>query len=294
MVDNLIFLDAVPSLEDSRDYRYSQKKADLRESVDLREWDSPVDDQKSIGSCVGNAIANAYELMVRQLYPKKFVNLSRLFIYYNSRIFDNSYKQDVGTYIRDGMKSVAKYGVCSEALWPYNESKFSSQPTPDCYVDASARVITRYETLYTLRDLIEVLNDSRPVVIGMYVYDDFMSLGPTKPVVKVPSASDQSLGSHAVAVIGYDLDRQLFLAKNSFGKNWGDKGYFWIPFEYMRTEVFEKWCFDISSQPALNIDADIAVSKGPPKRTQIIVELGEGGYAVKQLTDGKPIVLYKN
>jgi C1A family cysteine protease len=269
-----IFLDAVPSIADDRDYRYSQSKIALKESVDLREWDSVVDDQSYIGSCVGNAIANAYELMVRKLYPEKFVELSRLFIYYNSRLFDNSYKEDIGTYIRDGLKSASRYGVCSEKLWPYVEENFNSQPPPECYVDASQRIVTRYETLYTLRDMLEILNDNRPIVVGMNVYTGFMEMNPTRSVVRVPKESDSFIGSHAVALVGYDLDRQLFLAKNSFGTNWGDQGYFWIPFEYARTEVFEKWCFDISSQKAVDIDANtLSSSKKPNPSGRYIVEI---------------------
>lgn len=252
-MDNVIkpVLDAVPSLKDKRDYRYSQSKTELRNSVDLREWDSAVDDQKSTGSCVGNAIVNAYELMVRRLYPAQFIDLSRLFVYYNSRLFDNSIREDVGTYVRDGIRSAARYGICAENLWPYVETKFNFQPGPACYVDATQRIITRYETLYTLRDLLEVLNDNRPVVVGMTVYAAFMDLNAANPVVPMPSPGEPSIGSHAVVLVGYDFPTQLFLVKNSFGPAWGDQGYFWMPFEYMRTEVFEKWCFDISSQSTI-------------------------------------------
>ena len=245
-MDKKFFLDAVPSPKDDRDYRYSQKKIDLKQSVDLREWDSPVDDQLSVGSCVGNAIASAYELMVRNLYPEQFVELSRLFVYYNSRLFDNSYKDDVGTYIRDGLKAASRYGICEERLWPYDEEKFDDQPSPDCYVDASQRLVTKYEILYSLRDMIEVLNNNQPIVVGMIVYDSFMELGAINPVVKLPTQYDLLSGSHAVVILGYNLSKQMFLAKNSFGTNWGDNGYFWIPFEYIRTEAFEKWCFDIN------------------------------------------------
>lgn len=241
-------LDSIPSPTDSRDYHYSQKKSELKKFVDLRKWDSPVDDQLSVGSCVGNAIASAYELMVKKLYPETFVELSRLFIYYNSRLFDESYGEDIGTYIRDGMKAAYKYGICEEKLWPYIEEKFDEQPSPECYSNASQRVITRYEALYTLRDMLEVLNNNQPIVVGITVYDDFMTMSSADPIVKLPQQKDQSYGSHAVTLMGYDLSRQLFIAKNSFGKEWGSNGYFWIPFEYIRTEAFEKWCFDINTQ----------------------------------------------
>lgn len=53
---------------------------------------------------------------------------------------------------------------------------------------------------------------------------------------------------HAVTVIGYDLRRKQFLLKNSFGTHWGAGGYAWLPFEYEREYVFERWVFDINDQ----------------------------------------------
>jgi C1A family cysteine protease len=250
MVDTIknIILDAVPSRPDERDYRYSQKKMELKESVDLRDGDSSIENQGPIGSCVGNAIVSAYELMVRKLYPEKFIDLSRLFVYYNSRLFDDTLKEDSGTYIRDGLKAAARYGICSETLWPYIVDNFDKQPSPECYVDASQRLVTRYEILYTLRDMLEVLNDGMPVVIGMYLYQGFTEMDIIRSVVRLPRENESIVGAHAVVLVGYDLPGQMFLAQNSFGTDWGDNGYFWIPFEYIRTQVFEKWHFDISSQ----------------------------------------------
>lgn len=246
-MDNIIF-GAIPSRHDTRDFKYQQRKVNLKESVDLREWDSRIEDQGSLGSCVGNAIASAYELMVRRLYPSQFTELSRLFVYYNSRLFDDSLKEDVGTFIRDGLKAVARYGICSEQLWPYSLDKFDDQPTPSSYVDAAQRLVTKYETLYSLSDIFEVLNDNRPVVIGMILYEGFMELNATNNIVRMPYGREDSIGNHAVVLVGYDLSKKLFLAKNSFGKTWGDNGYFWIPFDYFADNVFERWCFDISDQ----------------------------------------------
>lgn len=280
-VDTLL-LDAVPSIEDIRDYRYSQKKIELKESMDLLEWDGQVDNQSFIGSCVSNAIASAYELMVNRLYPDKAAALSRLFVYYNSRLFDNTIEEDTGSYIRDGLKAVARYGVCTEKLWPYDELKFKEQPSPQSYVDATQRLISKYEALHTLRDLLEVLNDDRPIVIGMSLYDGFMDMGPSTSVVRMPKEDEKAVGFHSVIIVGYDLPRQLFLAKNSFGNKWGDRGYFWIPFEYVRTQVFEKWCFEINNQSTIDIDLPITTVKPEPGSRRLAVETNATGFTLRQ------------
>lgn len=258
-MDNLIrrYDEILPSRYDSRDYRYSQRKLTISEAVDLREWDSGVEDQSTLGSCVGNAIASAYELMVRRLYPTQFVELSRLFVYYNSRLFDNTLRVDEGTYIRDGLRAAARYGMCTEKLWPYLPSTFDQQPTPECYVDGANRTVTRYETLYIIQEVLDALSDHKPVVTGMPLYSEFLQISPGEAVLAMPSRNAQPIGNHAVVVLGYDLAKQIFLAKNSFGTGWGDAGYFWIPFDYMERYVFERWCFDISSQTINSSSVDL-------------------------------------
>ena len=207
-----------------------------------------IEDQHDLGSCVGNAIANAYELMVRQKYPDQFVELSRLFVYYNARELEGDIANDSGAYIRTGLSAVKKWGICTEALWPYYINRFTVKPTPECYADAAKRKITEYYQLATAEDMIETLNNNQPVIIGMSVYESFDRTSKNDPVVAIPDSSDTYLGGHAVTVIGYDLDRQLFLFKNSYGTGWGDGGYGYITFEYERSHVFERWAFEISDQ----------------------------------------------
>lgn len=218
----------------------------------MREWDSLIEDQGDLGSCQGNAITNAYELQVKRLYPDRFVELSRLFVYYNSRLLDDAVMDDVGAYLRDGMRVVKKFGICSEKLWPYDVKKFTVRPTDECYADALARTITSYQSLETIDEVLQALNSNKPVVIGLTVYDSFNLVSKSNPVIHAPFDHETHTGGgHAMTIVGYDLNKQQFLVKNSYGTDWGDRGYGWLPFEYVETEGFEKWVFDISEQPQI-------------------------------------------
>lgn len=232
-------------------YPNKSKEVQLDESVDLREWDSPIEDQGSLGSCVANAVTNTYELMVKYQYPNKFIELSRLFVYYNSRLIANNISEDSGAYIKDALAGVKKYGICSEKLWPYLYDKFDDQPTPDCYQDASKRKITEYSFLTTLNEILTKLTAKKPVLIGMNIYDEFLVVDKANPILSMPTSTSYPLGGHAVTVLGYNLSKQLVLIKNSFGNEWGDNGYGWISFEYINQESFEKWCFEITDQSTI-------------------------------------------
>jgi C1A family cysteine protease len=235
-----------PSLPDDRDYIYRSDSTEvLREQVDLREWDTIVESQDSLGSCSANAITNAYELCVNRMYPEYFTHLSRLFIYYNTRLEHGIVEEDEGMFLRDGMKSLTRYGVCCEELWPYNITKFNIEPSEEAYEDAKKRRILRYQKLISTYYITEVLNNNKPVVFGMTIYDSFMNLNERISTVSFPSRKEKSMGGHAMCMVGYDLKKRLFLAKNSFGTDWGEDGYCWIPFDYIRQEGYDIWTFDI-------------------------------------------------
>src|ERR1700722_3045212 len=121
----------VPDLPDARDHLYRAPKAigAIPKSVDLRPGCPVVYDQGELGSCTANAIAGAIEFDQRkEKLPQPFTP-SRLFIYYNERVMENSVASDAGAQIRDGIKSVAAQGVCPETLWPYVADQFATPPS---------------------------------------------------------------------------------------------------------------------------------------------------------------------
>lgn len=178
-------------------------------------------------------------------YPDQFVDLSRLFIYYNIRELDGTVEYDMGGYLRDGIKVLRSRGVCREELWPYDTTKFNVKPTQDCYDDAQHRTIKEYQRLDNQDSIVDALNSNKPVVFGMTIYPSFYDVDLNNPVIPMPGANEKSDGGHAMCFMGYDLPRKLFLAKNSFGTDWGDAGYCWVPFDYFREYGYDTWTFEI-------------------------------------------------
>ena len=233
--------------QDWRDRYYSFSRIESpRDRVDLRPWASPVEDQLHLGSCVGQAVVGAYELLLNKADRKKFTDLSRLFVYYNARLLDNAVDEDVGAYVRDGIKAVNKYGVCSEQSWPYLIERFAHAPSVQSYEDAQSRLIKKYYRIETIEDIVDALNADNPVVTSMNVYDSFYELDrPGVTILPMPKADENMIGGHAVTFVGYNLPKRLFLARNSFGEEWADNGYFWVPFDYAEKDFMDNWTFDI-------------------------------------------------
>ena len=42
-------------------------------------------------------------------------------------------------------------------------------------------------------------------------------------------------------IVGYDDTKSWFIVANSWGKGWGDKGYCYIPYEFMQENGSDYW-----------------------------------------------------
>ena len=227
----------VPDLPDHRDQLYSAPVVALQAmppKLDLTPQCPPVYDRGQLGSCTANAIGAAFEFeLLKQKLPDFMP--SRLFIYYNERAMEGTVASDSGAQIRDGIKSVAKQGVCPEPLWPYVIAKFKTKPSKPCYVEALKHKATLYQRLTpTLNQLKGCLTSGYPFVFGFTVYDSFESPAVAKSGhAPMPTQGEASIGGHAVMGVGYDDSNQWFIVRNSWNTTWGMKGYFTLPYAYV-------------------------------------------------------------
>jgi C1A family cysteine protease len=233
----------VPDLPDARDHLYAAPPAvlgKLPHKVDLRPQCPPVYDQGQLGSCTGNAVAGVLQFdRMKQRVSSSDFTPSRLFIYYNERVIEGTVDTDSGAQIRDGIKTVAKQGACFEdsptECWPYDITKFAEKPPKPCYTAAhKARAVSYSRVARTLTQMKGCLASGYPFIFGFSVYDSFESEEVARTgKVPMPKPSEQLLGGHAVVAVGYDDAHSRFIVRNSWGKGWGQEGYFTMPYAYL-------------------------------------------------------------
>ncbi|HLZ68677.1 MAG TPA: C1 family peptidase [Dehalococcoidia bacterium] len=228
----------IPDEPDYRDYLYAAPPAvliTLPSSADLRPQCPPVYDQGQLGSCTANAIAGAFQFdELKQQLAASFTP-SRLFVYYNERAIEGTTGTDAGARIRDGVKSIAKQGVCPESEWPYDPAQFAKKPSAKCYRDALQNRAIQYQRV--LQDLMQIkgcIASGFPVIFGFTVYDSFESQQVAQTgVVPLPAPTETVIGGHAVVAVGYDDASQRFIVRNSWGTGWGMQGYCTMPYAYL-------------------------------------------------------------
>lgn len=232
----------IKDVEDKRDHVYHLtlkqiQKASEEKAVDLRETCPKVYDQGQLGSCTANSIGGAFEFDLLRQNLKDFVP-SRLFIYYNERVMEGSVSQDAGAQIRDGIKSIAKQGVCHEADWPYDIEKFAEKPPQDCYLSAKGTKCLKYARVSQRVDHLKavLVHERIPIPFGFAVHKSFETPEVAETgVMPMPGseAEDPVLGGHAVALVGFDDDKKHFIVRNSWGPDWGVNGYFYMPYDFV-------------------------------------------------------------
>lgn len=239
---------ARPSLPDVRDRAF----LDLSEPaappvpVDLRAQGPLIWNQRW-GSCVAHAMLRCVNHAQRR-QREPVLSGSPLFTYYAGRQIEGMTQEDSGLYVRDGAKAVAQYGMA-----PYNTftnaHNFADRPSASVYRAALNERVVAYHRVLAPDHIHNALQAGLPVAFGMTLYESFLATG-SDGLVPVPDLSESVLGGHSMTIEGYDAG--TFIVANSWGTDWGDWGYCYIPvsmFDPVTGPLFnDLWVVDLTDK----------------------------------------------
>lgn len=237
------------------------RKRRLPARVDLRQWAGPVQFQGGFNTCNAHVVSGLVTYFEKKAHGTD-VAPSRLFLYKVAKNFLQS-EGDAGVYIRQVMGVLKLIGVPPERYWPYpdpgtmkeprtSDPLLDTEPTAFCYAVANDyRAISYYRLDEPGQQPSELLRIAKahlaaqvPFAFGFPLYQLIKGAQSTG---RIPyPTTPQNLGNHAVVAMGYDdaieigkgIDgaertRGAILIKNSWSDEWGEKGFGWLPYEYV-------------------------------------------------------------
>ncbi len=267
----------LPDLPDFRDYTIEHEsikpdlhkagldvekaeKLSLPHQVDLRPWCSRIENQGALGSCTAHAGVGILEYFERRAFGK-YIDASRLFLYKATRNLLH-WTGDTGAFLRTTMGAMVLFGVPPEEYWPYTTTKpdFDKEPPAFCYAFAQNYQAIKYvrldspgisSSLLLLR-IKFLLAFGWPSMFGFTVYSSIRQAHKTGKI-PFPCPRERILGGHAIVAVGYDDQMKIknnncnlettgaLLIRNSWGTGWGDKGYGWLPYQYVLKRLARDW-----------------------------------------------------
>lgn len=218
-----------------------EPKETARKEIDLRSFFTPIKSQGSIGACTVFSVVSIFEYIQKKSKAEEH-DLSERFVYHNVCKTHGS-MEDKGSSTFDVIRSIQSEGVTTESLCP-DIVRFAEEPTENAYKDAKNRTIREAKNVKVdHKSIRSALSEGYPVVISLKVFDSFGNNH--NGFVYRPTNTEVSSGKHgyhAMVIVGYSDDYRFYIVRNSWGTNFGDNGYCYIPYNYIEDTTLNRAC----------------------------------------------------
>lgn len=146
----------------------------------------------------------------------------------------------LGVWVVSAARIWRGWGNVKESDWPFVHIPDWPGVEP-VGLDAKAKWfrVHHYQRIRSSQDCRFILADNNLPVAAFEITNQWFDA--PGGVIRMPNEDDEIIGSHAVAIVGFDLSRRCFRFVNSWGEEWGAKGFGYLPFAYFDKYLVEAW-----------------------------------------------------
>lgn len=219
---------------------------------DLRKKMPNIEHQGQMPWCTAYSVAALIDYFVG-MERLNHVDFCEEWIYYEARKLaglENSVRD--GLHIHAGLRLIQKQGCLPQREFshlkhkPKKSGKELRKILGNYKIAVYAAVSPR-----SIDNVKQALLTYGPLPIATYVYDNWRWVE-RDGKIKMPDQGERSIGAHATLLIGWHDGLQSFLIRNSWGRDWGARGYGWMPYEFFRQKCFSCWsAIDMKGTKAL-------------------------------------------
>lgn len=191
-------------------------------------------DQLKEGACTGFGLAGVINHMAwrrAKLSADKPVSVSPRMLYQLARQYDEWPGEDYdGSSCRGAMKGWHRHGVCNAQLWPYANARGQFvKPKTGWEEDAATRPLGAYYRVdkASIADMQAAIFEVGAIYVSADVHEGW-AIDPAKSPPLIP-CQKKATGGHAFALVGYTPEG--FIVQNSWGPEWGCKGFAILGYE---------------------------------------------------------------
>lgn len=231
----------------------------LPKSADLKKYFPPIKNQGKQGACSSFSLTSVFEYFLNNEAHKKD-DMSEAYVYYNAREIQGDTSIDEGANLYNVIRGMAEKGVCLEELCPYDSSVFDKRPSDEAYEDGKEHTVTAAKDVPVSVDTVKsAINDGYPVVGCFRVFESLQEN--TSGYIPMPTDDERSHEEekfHAMVICGYNDKHGHFIVRNSWGTGFGDNGYCYLPYSYLRDSDLTRYAVAITG-----IDANAFIGHKP-------------------------------
>lgn len=201
----------------------------LPQQVDLRPLLNSVRDQGQRETCLAFATTATHEAKRLQAAPCDPLCVEMLYW---------KFLQLGGSYFSSAVTALSQTGQPPESMWPYDEFCDENAPAyspPNAALSSSPFLCANLaQTKIDATTIKNHINQKQPVILGLPLCESFHYC--TDGSLTLPTLQDLLLGAHAVVAVGYDdtSGAGVLVIRNSWGKEWGDAGHAYLPYDYLQ------------------------------------------------------------